>query len=353
MKEKITIQEIAKLSGVSVSTVSRVLNNSPSVSKEKRKRIQDVIDQHQYTPSVFARGMIHRQTKNIGVILPDISNPYFVSLVAEIQKCALEQFYSTIVFNTLLAGPESDKTKHHLTEEDYLRIVLEKQVDGVLVLGGEIDKEVLSDSYVTALNQLHKQVPVLVIGSKREELDCLFVERDLKKGVTTLVTHLTALGHHNIGFIGGERGVKITTSRVDAFRSALNHFSHPVRKEWIELTDYYVPAGYEALMRLVERSSEDLPTALVAINDSVAIGAIRAMKDKGIRCPEDIAIVSCDQFLNSDFQIPRLTTIDQHNEYLGKIAVLQLITAMNGDYEQTVIKHQPELIVRESCGATN
>lgn len=351
MKEKITIQEIARLSGVSVSTVSRVLNNSPSVSKEKRKRIQDVIDKYQYTPSVFARGMVNRQTKNIGVILPDISNPYFVSLVAEIQKCALEQFYSTIVFNTLLAGPESAGTKNRLAEEDYLRIILEKQVDGVLVLGGEIDKEDLSDRYVQALNQLHKQIPVLVIGSKREELDCLFVERDLKKGVTTLVTHLTALGHRQIGFIGGEEGVKITTSRVAAFLNAMNNFSHPIREEWIELSDYYVPAGYDALTKLVEKSPGDIPTALVAINDSVAIGAIRAMKDQGIRCPEDIAIVSCDQFLNSDFQIPRLTTIDQHNEYLGKIAVLQLINAMNGEYEPTVIKHEPELIVRESCGA--
>ncbi|STY44152.1 Purine nucleotide synthesis repressor [Listeria grayi] len=117
------------------------------------------------------------------------------------------------------------------------------------------------------------------------------------------------------------------------------------------MSDYYVPAGYDALTKLVEKSPGDIPTALVAINDSVAIGAIRAMKDQGIRCPEDIAIVSCDQFLNSDFQIPRLTTIDQHNEYLGKIAVLQLINAMNGEYEPTVIKHEPELIVRESCGA--
>lgn len=184
--KKITIQEIAKLSGVSVSTVSRVLNNSPSVSAAKRKKIQAIIDEHNYTPSVFARGMVNKQTKNIGVILPDISNPYFISLITQIQKFALDYMFSTILFNTMLAEPDNKNNQHPLTEEDYLKIILEKQVDGLLILGGEIDKEIVPKEYITALNQLNNAIPVVVIGSKIPELNCLFIERNLKKRCNNL-----------------------------------------------------------------------------------------------------------------------------------------------------------------------
>ncbi|EAE9647308.1 LacI family DNA-binding transcriptional regulator [Listeria monocytogenes] len=348
--KKITIQEIAKLSGVSVSTVSRVLNNSPSVSVAKRQKIQAIIDEHNYTPSVFARGMVNKQTKNIGVILPDISNPYFISLITQIQKFALDYMFSTILFNTMLAEPNNKNNQHPLTEEDYLKIILEKQVDGLLILGGEIDKEIVSKEYITALNQLNKAIPVVVIGSKILELNCLFIERNLKKGVTTLVSHLTALGHKNIGFIGGEAGVKITTYRLESFKEAMASYQHPINDDWVVLSDYYTADGYAAMTQLLENSAT-LPSALVAINDNVAIGAIRAINDANLSCPEDIAIVSCDQFMNGDYQTPRLTSMDQHNEYLGKMAILQLISAINGQVEPMIINHNPELIIRESCGS--
>ncbi|EAC9052669.1 LacI family DNA-binding transcriptional regulator [Listeria monocytogenes] len=348
--KKITIQEIAKLSGVSVSTVSRVLNNSPSVSAAKRQKIQAIIDEHNYTPSVFARGMVNKQTKNIGVILPDISNPYFISLITQIQKFALDYMFSTILFNTMLAEPNNKNNQHPLTEEDYLKIILEKQVDGLLILGGEIDKEIVSKEYITALNQLNKAIPVVVIGSKIPELNCLFIERNFKKGVTTLVSHLTALGHKNIGFIGGEAGVKITTYRLESFKEAMASYQHPINDDWVVLSDYYTADGYAAMTQLLENSAT-LPSALVAINDNVAIGAIRAINDAKLSCPEDIAIVSCDQFMNGDYQTPRLTSMDQHNEYLGKMAILQLISAINGQVEPMIINHNPELIIRESCGS--
>ncbi|MBC1568568.1 LacI family DNA-binding transcriptional regulator [Listeria sp. FSL L7-1425] len=348
--KKITIQEIAKLSGVSVSTVSRVINNSPSVSAAKRQKIQAVIDEHNYTPSVFARGMVNKQTKNIGVILPDISNPYFISLITQIQKFALDYMFSTILFNTMLAEPNNKNNKHSLTEEDYLKIILEKQVDGLLILGGEIDKEVVPADYISALNQLNKAIPVVVIGSKIPELNCLFIERNFKKGVTTLVSHLTALGHQNIGFIGGEAGVKITSYRLESFKEAMASYQHPLNDDWIVLSDYYTADGYAAMTQLLENNAT-LPTALVAINDNVAIGAIRAINDAKLSCPKDIAIVSCDQFMNGDYQTPRLTSMDQHNEYLGKMAILQLISAINGQVEPMIINHNPELIIRESCGS--
>ncbi|HCJ4363894.1 TPA: LacI family DNA-binding transcriptional regulator, partial [Listeria innocua] len=123
-----------------------------------------------------------------------------------------------------------------------------------------------------------------------------------------------------------------------------------VNEDWIVLSDYYTADGYAAMTKLLENNTT-LPTALVAINDNVAIGAIRAINDAKLSCPEDIAIVSCDQFMNGDYQTPRLTSMDQHNEYLGKMALLQLISAINGQVEPMIINHNPELIIRESCGS--
>jgi LacI family transcriptional regulator len=350
LKSKLTITEIAEKSGVSVSTVSRVLNNSPSVSKEKRERIQKIIDQYNYTPSIFARGMVNYKTKNIGVILPDITNPYFASLFLQVESFALKNMYATILFNTMFSR-NLQKFETPLTEEDYFKIILEKQVDGVLILGGQIDKENISESFIQALNLLHEKVPVVIVGSRIEGCTCLFVERNLKQGVTSIVRHFTALGHERIGFIGGEPGIRVTSSRIEAFKDSMRAHGREVKEQYIVTSDYYAPDGYTAMVQLLEDSGERLPTAVIAINDMVALGAIRAMKDRRLQCPEDIAIASCDQFLHSDYSIPRLTSMDLHNEYLGRMAVLQLVSAINGSEEAISIQHMPELIVRESCGA--
>ncbi|MBC1611707.1 substrate-binding domain-containing protein, partial [Listeria welshimeri] len=159
-----------------------------------------------------------------------------------------------------------------------------------------------------------------------------------------------ALGHENIGFIGGEAGVKITTYRLESFKEAMVSYQHPLNDNWIVLSDYYTADGYAAMTQLLENNTT-LPTALVAINDNVAIGAIRAINDAKLSCPKDIAIVSCAQFMNGDYQTPRLTSMHQHNEYLGKMALLQLISAINGQVEPMIINHSPELIIRESCGS--
>ncbi len=351
LKSKITITEIADKCGVSVSTVSRVLNNSPSVSPKKRALIQQMIDEYNYTPSVFARGMVNHKTKNIGVILPDITNPYFASLFLQIESFALKNMYATILFNTMFAR-NPDKYDTPLSEEDYFKIILEKQVDGVLILGGQIDKDDVPENFIHALNQLHKSVPVVIVGSRIDGCECLFVERNSRQGVTSIVNHFIALGHERIGFVGGEPGIRITSSRIEAFKQTMKAYHHDVNDLYIVTSDYYAPDGYSAMNQLLDQNSGKLPTAIIAINDMVALGAIRAMKDRGLECPSDIAIASCDQFPHSDYSIPRLTSMDLHNEYLGRMAVMQLISAINGSEEAISINHMPELIIRESCGAS-
>lgn len=347
MKKNITIKEIAKKSNVSVSTVSRVLNNHPSVSPSKRAKVQAIIEKEGFQPSMLARGMVSNKTKTIAVVVSDVTNPYFTSLVSEIELASSKEQYSLLLFNTMTAGRQK-KADGSFIERDTFHTILEKKVDGVIILGGEIDRDTPQPEYLAALEQLNQQVPVLIVGQKQENSSCSFLERDLQKGIFLSVQHLLALGNRRIGFIGGEKGVKITTQRVEAFEAVLSLYSR-FDPSLIYLSDFYTEDGYQSMTAMIQQQ-ETLPDALLAINDSVAIGAFRALTDHGLNCPKDIAIASCDSFPNGDYQIPRITTINQHNQFLGKLAVKRLLKLINEEPLETIELHSPDLIIRESCG---
>ena len=349
MKKRVTIYEIASESGVSVSTVSRVLNNSPSVSTDKYNRIKEVIDKYNFTPNSLARSLTNKQTMTLGVIIPDISNPFFASLFLEIERYALEHNYTLILCNTLYGG-SSHGVKSPFNELMYFQMMLDKQVDGVLIIGGQVDKEEISEDYINALNELNRNIPVVIIGEHINSCDCLFIERNLAGGVSAAVQHLHALGNVRIGFIGGEAGVRITTARFEAYRNTLKSLSLPYDGSLVALSDYYIQDGYISMNKVLSNSSPN-PTAVIAINDMVAIGAMRAIYDANLKVPDNIAVVSCDQFFESDYLIPRLTTLDQQNDYLGRLSIMKLISAINGVKETISINHIPQLIIRESCGS--
>lgn len=346
-KKTVTIKEIAKYCGVSVSTVSRVINNNPSVNPEKRKKIQEAIDQLGFQPNMLARGMVSKETKTFAVVVPDITNPYFTSLIYEIEQNCKEQGYSLLLVNTMSAGQWKDSNSCLYEIENFKRL-REKQVDGIIVLGGEIDKMTVDQRYIDTLNQLNKQIPILIIGQKEVECECTFIERNQEKGVIALTQHLLALGHRDIAFIGGEPGVKITESRLQAFKNTLSIYTK-VNQNRIILTDYYMKDGYNAMRQLIAQD-QTLPTAIIAINDNVAMGAIRAIADANLSCPKDVKVVSCDYFNNSEFFVPRLTTIDQHNEFLSQFIVKKLIALVHNESIPLEFYHEPELIIRESCG---
>lgn len=346
-KKTITIKEIAQKSGVSVSTVSRVLNDSPSVNAEKRQKIQAVIDELGYQPSMFARGMISNKTNTLAVIVSDITNPYFTELVAEINQSSKTVGYSILLFNTMSAGTSKYNSAYE-NEVAIFKTIIEKQVDGVILLGGEVDKVDVSPEYTAALNQLSHKIPTVIIGQEHPEIDCVFIERNLALGTTMITQHLLALGNKKIGFIGGEPGVTITDERLKAFKHTLEIYSQ-VEERYILLNDYYAKDGYAAMEKLIAQG--ELPDALVTINDSVALGAIRALVDAGKSCPEDIAIASCDQFGANAYSVPRLTSINQHNDFLGRVAIKTLTQLIDEQKEDLTFDHRPELDIQESCGA--
>lgn len=345
MQKNITIVQIAKESGVSISTVSRVLNGTTPVAEETRRKVQAVIDKYHFSPNALARGLISRQSMMIGVMMPDITNPYFASMFREIESEARANGYSVFLCNTMYFSSVKDKV-----EEKYFQTLQDKQVDGLIVVGGQLDMLTPSDSYCKALRQVSQAIPTVAIGRRISGASCCFVERDNGAGIPAAIRHLIGQGHREIAFIGGEPGVTITDDRLAAYKAAMGAASLPVREELIALSDYYVGDGFVATNRLLSRDVRF--TAAIAINDSVALGAMRALSDWGRSVPQDVALVSCDQFFSAAYMTPRLSSIDHHNELLARAVIRQLLAMIHKE-ENTDLPHiDTELVVRESSVGT-
>lgn len=346
MKKKKTIYQIAEEARVSIGTVSRVLNGSPLVAPRTRAMVQDVIDQNHFSPSALARGLSTSKTQSIGVILPDITNPYFSALFLEIERCAAEQGYSAVLYNTMY-GSYSRDFKKSLGEAAYFQIAVKECLDGVIITGGQIDMDEISADYLKALNLLRREMPVVIIGQEFEGTSCDFVVRDLERGVFLALRHLRDLGHRRIGFLGGEVKVRVTSDRFKAYKRILEEMGLIYHPGYVHFSDYYVPSGYAAMQ---EQLRGPLPSAVLAINDMAALGAIRALNDAGLSIPEDMALVSCDQFFFSEYTVPRITTLDQQNSRLGRLATAKLMGLIRGTPVETAEPPEPQLVLRESCG---
>lgn len=341
MQTNMTITEIAKASGVSISTVSRVLNGTASVAEDKRARVEAAIAKYNYSPNALARGLVSRQSMTIGIILPDISNPYFSSVFCEIERAAHEAGYSTLLCNTLYHSDNSSSL-----EEDYIQMMISKQVDGLIIAGGQQDLCSPGTSYLKALKRAAAALPTVIIGEKIPDIPCLFLDRERENGIASAMEYLISLGHRHIAFLGGEDNVKITQRRVDSYKQALVASNIPINDDLIVLTDYYAKDGYHAANLLADRK---VPfTAALAINDNVALGVLRAFCDRGIKIPDELSMISCERFTTSEYFVPRMTVIDQHNDLFGKLVIRKLLGLMQGKEEDDRIDITPELLIRES-----
>ncbi|KRL14508.1 LacI family DNA-binding transcriptional regulator [Schleiferilactobacillus perolens] len=346
-KKQLTIKEIASMAGVSVSTVSRVLNNKAHVNPAKRKKIQAIIDQSGFQPSMIARGMVYQRTNTLGVVVSDITNPYFTALVSNIEAVAEDFGFSLLLFNTMTAGHTHQKDTVQI-EITAFRNLQEKKVDGVLILGGEIDQATPDPHYITALEQMAHHLPVVIVAQPVKGVDCEFVPRYQQMSAEMITEHLLASGYKNIAFLGGQPDITITNERLSGYRKMMTTYADYSAKN-VLLSDYYVEDGYQGMRHFID--TQQVPEAIVAINDQVALGAIRALNDHQLSCPDDVAIGSCDAFPNGNYFTPRLTTIDHHNEDLANIAVNKLLTATGQEKIPPIpTPALPTLIIRESSG---
>ncbi|GAB2028058.1 LacI family DNA-binding transcriptional regulator [Lactovum odontotermitis] len=348
--KKITIKDIAQISGVSVSTVSRVLNGDSEVSDKTKKRIEKIIYENNYHPSMLARGMVSKKTKMIAIVVSDITNPYFNQFVSHIDTELMSRGYTLSLFDTQTANRYSHKEDID-TEINIFRQIQENNFEAVLLLGGLIDYAHIDSAYQSALNNLSKQVPVIVVG--RRTIDSLlnpqnifFVARDQKLPTQLLVSYLIQKNYKQLAFIGGTPGIWITQDRVETFRQVLGSHRLVIDEKRIINNDFYANSGYEAVTRLINDNAEF--DAIVAINDRVAQGALRALKDLLGRTKKGVA--SCESFSENTFNIPRITSVD-HNVYeLSQRTVNLLISIIQKDDRTESIEVSiPRLIIGESC----
>lgn len=347
MKQNVTIIQIAEESGVSIATVSRVLNGKGPVSPKTKARIEEVIKKYNYTPNPLAQGLILRHSKTLGMIVPDITNPYFSTLFRVIERAAYQAGYSVILCNTSFTATAHTQGQPE-AEADYFRMVLDKKVDGVIVAGGQIDLCDVSPAYQKALKNLALSIPTVIIGQKLPDIPGQFVNKEHDKGIAIAIRYLASLGHRRIGFVGGEPRVKITESRLLVYHSTIKQLHLDSDPELVSTSNYYLPDGYFAAKKLLEL---DIPvTAMLAMNDNIALGAVRAISDYCLRIPDDISLISCDQFYDGSYLTPRLTGLDRHTESMGLYVIRLLLSMIQESAPPAMPDFSPELVIRESSG---
>lgn len=330
-RRRVTIDDVAKLAGVSYQTVSRVINDKPDVSAATRQRIQNIIAETGYRPSHIARSLATARTATIGLVVPDISNPFFSAIARGVEQVAAAQGYTVLLCST---GEDASR------ELDVLHMLDERYVDGVIVCGLREEDALLQQ----ALSPFR----AVVLVNRRlagETIPAIMVDDVLGGYVAT--QHLLQLGHTAVGFMAGPTTSYSGAKRRQGYNQALAEAGIVRQDGWIQ---HCIPtvAGGEAAARQLLASHPEL-SALFCYNDLVAVGAMRHCMTAGWRVPEEIAIVGFDDIMLAGLISPALTTCHVPRVEMGSQAVSMLFDCMKDDpgaCQEIVV--DPELVVRAS-----
>lgn len=330
-----TVADVAKKAGVSSMTVSRVVNGTARVRPETRRRVQLAIDELDFLPNGVARGLMTRKSGTLGLIVPDIANPYFTLVVRGAETVARRAGY-----RLLLCNSEADLEQ----ERQYVEHMISHRVEGLLVApAGDGSKD-----NVGLL--IRRRVPFVLIDRSVAGLSCDVVQGDSVDGALKLVSHLLRLGHRRIAVIIEPDDVSTARERLRGYCQALVCAGLEVSSELIHRTTADRAGGYAAMQRVLELAPP--PTAVFAVNNLTALGAMQAIRERGLEVPEDIALVCFDDVEHLAVLSPFMTVMNQPTERFGVLAAERLLEriASDDDAPRSIVL-LPELIVRESCGA--
>jgi len=332
-KKAASISDVARESGVSIFTVSAVINNKAHVSKARRQRVEEAIRKLNYRPNLIARSLIKQKTQTIGMIVTDIANPFFPMVVRGAEDAAHRHGYNLLLCN-------SDDTLER--EEKELELLLSKRVDGILLTkaAGELSP---------SLRQLIKDVkiPFVLVMRTCPELTKDAVISDDYQGAYEAVRHLARSGRKRIGLISGPMKVSNAKERWRGFRDALETEKLTYDPQLVVEGDYRIESGFRAGHAMLSYR----PDGIYVANHLMTVGLLKAAEEMGLRCPEDFGLVSFDDYPWLSVFRPRLTTVELPKHELGSQAAELLIRRIDGDKSAPVLrKLQPELRIRESCG---
>ncbi|WP_077620003.1 LacI family DNA-binding transcriptional regulator [Bacillus sinesaloumensis] len=326
----VTMKEIARLANVSSATVSRVLNNSGYVSDDVRKRILKIIDETGYIPSEHAKALRTKQSNVIGVILPKLSTETASRLVNGISEELAEHGYQILLTNTNL-----DPKK----EIEYLKLLKSKQVDGIILLATNRGEELQDE-----IKKL--RIPFVATGQELQGVPSVINNNfQAAKDITQL---LIDKGHQKVAFIGvDEADYEVGYKRKAGYLDALEENAIDVVDQWIQKGEFSIESGYQMAKEVFEQSSEK-PTAIVAVTDRLAIGAMEYLKEQGLHIPNDVAITGMGASDLSKYVVPTLTTVDLLSEYTGAEAAKTLLQILQEGTSSEKKQIDYRLIIRDS-----
>jgi LacI family transcriptional regulator len=328
-----SIYDVARESGVSVFTVSAVVNNKSHVGKSLREKVEAAIRKLNYRPNLVARSLAKQKTHTIGMIVPDIVNPFFPIVVRGAEDAAQKHGY-----NLLLCNSDDSLDK----EEKSIELLLSKRVDGVLLTKA-------AEDFRPSLQQMIKEVntPFVLVMRTYPKLTKDAVITDDYRGAYEAVSHLARAGRKRIALVSGPLKVSNAKERWQGFHDALEAGGLPYEEDLVIEGDYRLESGYRAGHSLFSRR----PDGIYVANHLMTVGLLKAAEETGLRCPEDFGLVSFDDYPWLGIFRPRLTTVELPKHQLGSEAAELLIKRIAGDTSKPVLKKlQPELRIRESCG---
>ncbi|MBB3153460.1 LacI family transcriptional regulator/LacI family purine nucleotide synthesis repressor [Paenibacillus endophyticus] len=340
----VTVYDIAREANVSVATVSRVINNTAPVKKSTRERIMELIAKHQFQPNALARSLYKKETGMIGVILPDITNPFFPEVLAGLDQEARSKGYTFFLCDTV--STNGDSAEQYVRESQYLSILMEKQVDGIVMIGGRINLAKPSKELIGEVVEASKRVPLLLINGNLPGEGMTRVYADELEGAELATQHLIELGHERIAFVGGYKHMSNTVQRIKGFVRTMERSGLQARKEWIMDGGFSVESGKAFMNRML--ALPERPTAIFCANDLVAIGVMKAAHKAGIRVPEELSLIGFDDIPYASNSIPELTTVSLRCYDVGRHAAELLHQMITKSKVSKNTKIRPELIVRES-----
>lgn len=300
-----TIKDVAQEASVSVASVSRVLNGTASVSPWIREKVLAAVEKLHYVPNKHAQVLKKQRTEVIGVLIPDISNDFFSKVVRGIEKVAYCRGFSVLIGDT-----ENTLEK----ENKYIDVFLRERVDGVILISVVSNNEKIK-------RLLENRIPVIAVDRLIEGLSIPAVVVDNYKAGYNLTKYLIKLGYQRIGFIRGPGRGFTASGRYKGFLRAMEEEGLGVDKRYIKQGSYTLKGGYQAMKQLLKSNDGDLPEAVIAANDLMAIGAIKALKEKGLRIPEDVGIAGFGNISLASLVTPRLTTVNIPGYRMGYEAV--------------------------------
>lgn len=326
-----SIKDVAAEAGVSVATVSRVLNSHPSVSPAARTRVLAATERLGYRPNAVARSLRTAQTRTLGLVISDVLNPYFTALARSVEEAARELGYSVIIGN---ADERPELQDHHV------RTLLDRRIDGLLVSPTDGGSPLMLDT-------ARSSTPMVFVDRWIPGVDVPVVRADGRPAVRDLVAHLHAIGHRRLAIIAGPAATTTGSERVEAFREALAAYGLALPDVYIGQGDFQADSGRQATERFL--ALPEPPHVIFAADNLMALGALDAIRAHGLRVPHDIALAAFDDipwFVHTD---PPITAIAQPTGDLGRAAVRALVDRIEGRRPQSVTL-PARLVVRRSCG---